>query len=143
MKSLPIFKTLLVTLAVVSPLTAIGEDGQLRRVLIEDEIKRHVVDEFDLFLRHGKHRIDFSPDDAAVTIAEIHRERRSDRAELVRQIQSVVGRLTSFYKRARAYVVYYGLCVERISQHDAENNIVSIVNDVIRTRFGCSMTRFV
>ena len=104
-------------------------DEYQRKALVEDEIKRHVVDECDFYLRYGKNKIDFSPEEASKIVSAIHKRNRSRKAGLVKQIYSVVRSNRSFYLRSRVYDIYYGVCIERISVRDAEVRITDVVGE--------------
>lgn len=106
--------------------------GQFDRVILVDEIYRHVIDECDLFSRFEKNRIDFDPIEVTASIIpDIIRDRRQARQDLSEAIYSVVGQVQSFYRRAMIYDVYYGVCLETVALSVAEERILEVASMVI------------
>ena len=121
----------IVSLSLISG-DALGQDLD-KRSNIESEIKRHVIEECDLYIIYSKNKINFDPLDVSSKISEIYKpDWRWRRAkELTQQIYSVVGYEKSFYKRSRIYDVYYGVCVQKINAVNAEKLISRILNQKI------------
>ena len=109
---------------------AIADEPSQKR-LIKDEIEIQVIDECDLYTRHNKNRIDFPPLEVVHILSDIHNQTYKIKAALVKQVYSVIRTERSFYRRARIYDVFYGLCVGRIPQNEAEIKIVRIMEQPI------------
>ena len=110
----------------VTPVHA-EEYGTNTRRLLNDEIGRHVIDECNLHVIHGKNRIDFDPYYVAVeALPNIHKKLWREKNKLESEISSVVFPIESFATRARIYDAYYALCIGEISIADAEQEISPI-----------------
>ena len=92
---------------------------------IKDEIGKHVIDECNLHVIHGKNRIDFDPYYVALeALPNIHKKLWREKNKLKSEIGSVVFPIESFATRARIYDAYYALCIGEISMADAEQEIL-------------------
>ena len=99
------------------------------RMLLADEIAKHVVDECNLKQIHGKNRIDFDAYNVAVEILpEIHKKSWKEKRQLTDNISAVVFSIRSFTRRAKIYDVYYELCIGEINIDDAEKQILRNVS---------------
>lgn len=104
------------TLFIIGVLLTGDVHAQFERSMIRSEIVRHVIDECDLYLLYGKNKIDFDPYEVGVKILPDLRDRnfvRQDR--LTNEIYEAVKNVKSFYKRAKMYDVYYGICIDQIT----------------------------
>ncbi|MDE0392927.1 MAG: hypothetical protein OXI57_12760 [Rhodospirillales bacterium] len=115
----------------LSALPGAVADDFWRKGLVEDEIKRHVIKECDLYTHYRKNMFEFPPLEVDAILYEIRKQRYKEQAALVRQIYSVVGDNPSFYRRSLTYDIYYGACIGRISVTDAENWIDYILSQPI------------
>ena len=104
----------LVTVTLVgAPITVLSfQTGEIRPLLLGDEVMRHVVDECDFYLQHQGNRSDFDPMEAAEMRLQIHLSRRAERTALRNRIREVVRFQPSFYKRSLMYNAYYRLCIQ-------------------------------
>ena len=103
--------------------------------VIKSEIQRHVIDECDLYLVHGKNMIDFDPYDVGVNVLPKIRDRNwAARDRLTNEIYAAVKNVRSFYKRTRMYDVYYGVCVNKITTSNALKAMTSIIERKITDR---------
>ena len=105
----------------LSALPGAVADEFWRKGLVEDEIKRHVIKECDLYTHYNKNMFEFPPLEVDDILYEIRKHRYKQQAALVRKIYSVVWDNPSFYRRSLIYDIYYGVCIGRISVTDAEN----------------------
>ena len=115
-----------VIVATLSVLPGAVADEFWRKGLLEDEIKRHVIKECDLYTHYKKNMFEFPPLEVDSILYEIRKRRYKEQAALVKQIYSVVGDNPSFYRRSQIYDVYYGVCIGRVSVADAEKWIIDI-----------------
>ena len=129
MKHLLIIKTIIIFTISILPVALADEPR--RKGLIKDEIKTHVIDECGLYTRHNKNRFDFPPLEVVHILSDIHNQTYKIKAALVEQVYSVVRTERSFYRRSRIYDVFYGLCVGKIPQNEAEIKIVRIMEQPI------------
>lgn len=118
-------KVLLVSTVLAGALVHGEEYGKNTQGLLSDEITRHVIDECNLMLIHGKNKVDFDPIQVAVEILpKIHQKLWTKKNQLEREIRTVVYPIKSFSRRARIYDAYYALCIGKISITDAEEQIL-------------------
>lgn len=98
------------------------------RMLLKDEITRHVVNECDFQNLCGKNLIDFDPYTVGVEmLPTIHAARRAEREGLINQIVPVVLPVRSFSTRALMYGAYYSVCIGTISVGEAEPRLLELV----------------
>ena len=117
----------LVTVTLVgAPITVLSfQTGEIRPLLLGDEVMRHVVDECDFYLQHQGNRSDFDPMEAAEMRLQIHLSRRAERTALRNRIREVVRFQPSFYKRSLMYNAYYRLAFRQIDADEAERPCVA------------------
>jgi len=115
-----------VIVTTLSALPGAVADEFWRKGLVEDEIRRHVIKECDLYTHYKKNMFEFPPLEVDSILYEIRKQRHKEQAALVRRIYSAVGDNPSFYRRSLIYDIYYGVCIGIISVTDAENWIVDI-----------------
>ena len=120
-----------VLVATLSALPGASADEFWRKGLVEDEIKRHVIKECDLYTHYKKNMFEFPPSEVDSILHEIRKKRYKEQAALVRQIYSVVGDNPSFYRRSLVYDIYYGVCIGTISVTDAEDWIIGVLSQPI------------
>ena len=124
MNRLSILAAVIVT--TLSALPGAFADEFWRKGLVEDEIRRHVIKECDLYTHYKMNMFEFPPLEVDSILYEIRKQRYKEQAALVRQIYSAVGGNPSFYRRSLIYDIYYGVCIGRISVTDAESWIIEI-----------------
>ena len=106
--------------------------------LLREEIRRHVIDECDLYSLYKKNRNEFDPIEVGVNILpEIFKTKRREIKYTTNQIYQVVKDQGSFYKRALIYNIYYKICLGEMDTTEASNIIpgimdIKIPNEVIR-----------
>ena len=120
----------LVTVTLVgAPITVLSfQTGEIRPLLLGDEVMRHVVDECDFYLQHQGNRSDFDPMEAAEMRLQIHLSRRAERTALRNRIREVVRFQPSFYKRSLMYNAYYRLCIQQIDADEAERLVLQVMS---------------
>ena len=97
-----------------------------------DEIKRHVLDECDLYTRYKKNRNEFDPIEVGVHILpDIYKEKRNLIEHTKGQIYQVVKDQDSFYRRALIYNVYYRVCLETLDEEEALRLIPDLMSRAI------------
>ena len=125
MNRLSILAAVIVT-TLTTALPGAGADEFWRKALVEDEIRRHVIKECDLYTHYKKNMFEFPPLEVDSILYEIRKQSYKEQAALVGQIYSVVGDNASFYRRSLIYDIYYGVCIGRISVTDARGWITDI-----------------
>ena len=106
--------------------------------LLREEIRRHVIDECDLYSLYKKNRNEFDPIEVGVNILpEIFKTKRREIKYTTNQIYQVVKNQGSFYKRALIYNIYYKICLGEMDTAEAIHIVpeimeIEIPNEVIR-----------
>ena len=129
MNRLSILVAVIVT--TLSALPGASADEFWRKGLVEDEIKRHVIKECDLYTHYKKNMFEFPPLEVDSILYEIRKKRSKEQAVLVRQVYSVIGNNPSFYRRSLVYDIYYGVCIGTINVADAEDWIIEVLSQPI------------